>query len=442
MVGIKIRDLRKKLGMTQEQLAGEELTKSYVSQVELGRIHPSHKALQVMAARLGKPMGYFMDNGDDLRTIEVLLKAAQALWTSGRLDDGMLGLQEALNLAERTGREDLLAHIRSTMGRLEMMQGNFPEAIRHLEDSLALIHPEDHPAQAVSIANVLATAQAHTGAFHKAMQSFQQALEYAKYLSDQDADTRAEAIQSYGDFCYSQNQWLSALEVYQKALAIPSHLLPPARHAELFSRVAACEWRLGQEPETLKAIEKAEQWLEQVPDPESRSYIQLDLGRVLTDIGRYTEAYAYLTQSIRRFRKVSTQEAEAQALEALLRLADLSRKNDWLETFSAEVLSGEKSGHWGPVRVYALRLLGRRAVDQGHLKEAEELFTSALDFVSAHDLQIVEQELYMVRIMGGHLDSAKNLWALLAEPQRQQGRHFPLTQRMPRMAQTDLKIAK
>lgn len=52
-LGETIRALRKRRGFTQSQLAGKELTKSYISQIEHGRIVPSMRALDLLASRLG-----------------------------------------------------------------------------------------------------------------------------------------------------------------------------------------------------------------------------------------------------------------------------------------------------------------------------------------------------------------------------------------------------
>src|SRR5205807_5687340 len=46
--------------MSQAQLAGEELTKGFISQVEAGLVRPSLRSLQIIAGRLGKGIEYFV----------------------------------------------------------------------------------------------------------------------------------------------------------------------------------------------------------------------------------------------------------------------------------------------------------------------------------------------------------------------------------------------
>ncbi len=216
MVGTKIRDLRKKIGLTQEQLAGSELTKSYVSQVELGRIRPSKNALQIMAKRLGKPLGYFLDNDDDLRTIDVLLRASDALWMSQRLDEATTGIKEARHLAERTGRDDILAKIDCMMGRLEFSRDHLPEAEKHLTRALEWLTREDAPLDRVWAASTLAQVYARTGRFHEAILSFQNSIHAISRLPSKSTEA-ASALMVFADFCRDRGEWTSAIALYQQA---------------------------------------------------------------------------------------------------------------------------------------------------------------------------------------------------------------------------------
>lgn len=61
-IGIKIKALRKGLNMTQSELAGTELTKSMLSQIENNVSSPSMKTLHYLAGRLNKPVAYFLED--------------------------------------------------------------------------------------------------------------------------------------------------------------------------------------------------------------------------------------------------------------------------------------------------------------------------------------------------------------------------------------------
>jgi len=60
-LGEKILQARQALGMSQRQLCGDTITRNMLSQIEHGTAKPSMGTLQILAARLGKPVGYFLD---------------------------------------------------------------------------------------------------------------------------------------------------------------------------------------------------------------------------------------------------------------------------------------------------------------------------------------------------------------------------------------------
>src|SRR2546428_6367086 len=54
-VGAKIRTARQSQKMTQSALARPDFSVSYISAIERGQIHPSLRALEILAKRLGLP---------------------------------------------------------------------------------------------------------------------------------------------------------------------------------------------------------------------------------------------------------------------------------------------------------------------------------------------------------------------------------------------------
>src|SRR5439155_582472 len=59
-LGERVRAARHALGLSQAQLAGDELTKGFISQVEAGLVRPSLRSLQIIASRLGRSLDYLI----------------------------------------------------------------------------------------------------------------------------------------------------------------------------------------------------------------------------------------------------------------------------------------------------------------------------------------------------------------------------------------------
>src|SRR5947208_1139384 len=60
-LGQRIRQLRTRRGMTQQDLAGDDYSKSYISAIEQGKTRPSLEALTRMATRLDVAAGTLLD---------------------------------------------------------------------------------------------------------------------------------------------------------------------------------------------------------------------------------------------------------------------------------------------------------------------------------------------------------------------------------------------
>lgn len=58
-LGQKLKQARLDAGLSQRQLCGDTITRNMLSQIENGTAKPSLATLQVLSARLGKPVSYF-----------------------------------------------------------------------------------------------------------------------------------------------------------------------------------------------------------------------------------------------------------------------------------------------------------------------------------------------------------------------------------------------
>ena len=75
-LGQKIKKARLDLKLTQQDLAGDFITRNMLSKIESDIATPSLKTLQYLTKRLNKPISYFLDNGlDDVEYIDEDLRA-------------------------------------------------------------------------------------------------------------------------------------------------------------------------------------------------------------------------------------------------------------------------------------------------------------------------------------------------------------------------------
>ncbi|GAA4855745.1 helix-turn-helix domain-containing protein [Kitasatospora terrestris] len=75
-IGQRLRELRQKKGLNQQDLASADISVSYVSLIETGKRAPSEAVLKTLAERVGCSVEYLRTGRDDARVQELELKIA------------------------------------------------------------------------------------------------------------------------------------------------------------------------------------------------------------------------------------------------------------------------------------------------------------------------------------------------------------------------------
>ena len=115
-IGERIREARRRAGLTQQQLAGERYTKAYVSALETGIARPSMVALSYLSERLSLPPSHFIDQSHPAWTrLEVDMRLAAGEWQSAA--DGYRTLLD--DAADDASRADLLRGLAEASARLD-----------------------------------------------------------------------------------------------------------------------------------------------------------------------------------------------------------------------------------------------------------------------------------------------------------------------------------
>jgi transcriptional regulator with XRE-family HTH domain len=114
-IGQRIRDARKRAGLTQQQLAGERYTKAYISALETGIARPSMVALSYLSDRLGLAPSHFLDEQSPAWSrLEVDMQLASGEWQAAA-DGYATLLEQPLDDATRAevlrGRAEALARL-------------------------------------------------------------------------------------------------------------------------------------------------------------------------------------------------------------------------------------------------------------------------------------------------------------------------------------------
>ena len=82
-IGQRLKQARLEAGLTQRQLCGDVITRNMLSQIENGSAHPSMDTLRQLAAVLGKPVSYFLDE-ETASPNQKRIESARAAFTEGQ----------------------------------------------------------------------------------------------------------------------------------------------------------------------------------------------------------------------------------------------------------------------------------------------------------------------------------------------------------------------
>ena len=277
-IGDRIREARKRAGLTQQQLAGDRYTKAYVSALETGIARPSMVALRYLAERLSLAPSHFLDEQNPAWSrLAVDMTLASGDWQAAA--DGYLRLLEG---------------VPDEQGRAEILRGR-AEALVRL----------DNGREAVAAAAEAARLFGNYGRVaDEALARYW--LAYGLYLSDQETD--------------AQSLLTSLLERVRAGLKVD-----PDFEMRLLMALAAVASRTGDYARSLTFLETA-RGLADGLDDRRRAMFLFNLAISYQETGDTEAAIRTGTQGLALFRSAGTTFESAQ-IENTLALAYLATGN-------------------------------------------------------------------------------------------------------------------
>jgi tetratricopeptide (TPR) repeat protein len=277
-IGSRIREARRRAGMTQQQLAGDRYTKAYVSALETGIARPSMVALSYLSERLGLPPSHFLDEQTPAWTrLEVDMQLASGEWE-----------------AAAAGYAALLEDALDDQTRAEVLRGQAEALVRI-----------DHGREAVTAAAEAARIFSSLGRIQdEALSRYW--LAYGLYLSDAEADARSMLI--------------GLLERTRAGLRVE-----PEFEMRLLMALAAIESRMGDPAQSLAHLEAARGMSDDLDD-RRRAMFLFNLAISYRETGDLEAAIRSGTQGLALLRAAGSSFESAQ-IENDLALAYLATGN-------------------------------------------------------------------------------------------------------------------
>jgi tetratricopeptide (TPR) repeat protein len=351
-LGQKIRELRIRKGLTQQELGAGIVTISMISQIESDKAYPSHKVLEQIAARLETPIEYFvadMQTQMEQNSIYKLAKAymaaqnyemaiplfrelisnpaphlpvhevqydlAEALLLHNEIEKAVEMFEQVLDTVVRKNDNHFTLLCLNKLGEARFAQENYPLALYHWKKAYETFSrlKEIDPFMRARIITNLANAHFQLGEYEDAIRFYQEA--YNLLRGGTNLRQLAHVYLRLGISYQKIGEWSRAVDYCHDALTLFESLQNIKQAIEVKANFALVEAEQGR-------IDKAIDTLHECLSEYRRQEIPLENARIHHEIvmlylraGRLKEAEAFCQESL--FLMAEQPEHQAQIFLAL-----------------------------------------------------------------------------------------------------------------------------
>ncbi len=322
-IGRRIKDLRLQRGMTQEEVAGGELSRAYISSVEHGRCRPSEKALARIAESLGVPVDV-LSSGDQPQkaraVVRHLLRTARLSQSiSYREKVGLL--QYAAGTAKSIADSALLAEVYEQFGDIHYRhedfhkaQGAYGQAISYYWEG-ATSPGSRHARIQLKLGHCLFDA----GEFAVALRHYRNAQEILT-RTGRDRALLTKALRNLGNVSCRLGSFEQALLHYAESKKLAEVLTDSAAAAHATLGISYALLGLGRASEAYSAAKEAEQRYAEEADEFGVTTAKHNMAAAGIILGKQAESETMLNAAIQFYQAQGQPELESAAFEELAHL--------------------------------------------------------------------------------------------------------------------------
>lgn len=379
-LGQRLREARAAAGLSQAQLGAPYYTRAHVSAIELGKIRPAMKSLEHMAARLGKPASYFME---DRRLEEqrgeraVAIARAHQLTAEGKAAEAIEILTPLLE-QEQTRLER--AGVLRALGRAYWEAGLGAKSATVLQEALGIYQSNANVELVARTRAQLGMALHLLMSYAEAAEHFSEALRAMARGELRDPVLKVHVLHNLGLTFYQRNEFSLALEHFERAEGEGADIGDPKWLASLFAAIGMSFHQLKDYDAALAYLGKSEALFESIRNRSRVAEIRFQRGRGLLAIGHRAKGMETLREAERL-----AGEADNPVLETrIAMIVGLAQVEGGEETAG---IAGLRSAHLraGLLRDRALRVATSialaRAIKRLDTTEAEQVLRAAIDMM-------------------------------------------------------------
>jgi tetratricopeptide (TPR) repeat protein/DNA-binding XRE family transcriptional regulator len=379
-----LRRARLEAGLSLAQVAGSELSRQAVHLVETGKVRPSPRTLETIAARLGRPVTDFLPGGSaawSASTPEAHSRDLERLCETHRYP-------EALDLAlSRTGPEAVprlraVAHLYA--GRALCQLARPAEAAEHLRRARELFESTGDPWGAAEALDWEGSAAYLEERIEPALALTEEALRRYRGLDPRRPDVEARMVEHVGTMQLRRGAPREALARYREALEVAGGLHELSRLGRVYHGLARCHWQLGDQDRAIELAQKAvnlgivEHELSPPAARKNLPRIENDLGMMLLQCGQLRRAETMLESALSHLAEAGLERMRSHVLLSLseLRQQQGEREEAFRLAWEALDLALDRTETLAIASAY--QRLGQLHAEQGEHDSVDRCFERAV----------------------------------------------------------------
>jgi tetratricopeptide (TPR) repeat protein len=310
----RIKARRLELGLTQREVAGDDFTRGFISQVENGLIDPSLKSLEIIAQRLGTPISYFLEDTDaaDPVAVEQSIRRTYELLETD-LEGAAAASAAALSGAEQLGNPSLLARARSGAAWVAYNKSDFSEAADLFAAAAEAHRTAGNATQMLRALNAAGSAAHRANDYAAAEEYYTSALEAVPLIQEPDLHDHLRVLANLGILLTHQGQSGEAKNILEQVLSLSGIYKEYYRYGEVYHALGVNYRRLGFPDKAIEHYQLAFQFYEAVQEPLNAAHALLNCGNVYMEIGEYTQAHRLYRQTLDIYEESGESEHAANA---------------------------------------------------------------------------------------------------------------------------------
>ena len=261
-VGRRIRQARVTKGLTQGQLAGDDVSVGYVSRIESGKRRPDAGLLERFAARLHMSPAVLLSGGADpvLSGLQVGLDHAELSLRGGSPTEAEQQLEAIWSDVLACGVPALEHRARFTRARILIARGRLDDAIIELEDLLAMSAGDD--VQLIRAATCLCHCYQESGDLSRAIELGERQLGILRRLQLEGSDDAVRLVVTVAAAYFLRGDAAHAVRMCRRAIEQAEALDTPLAKASAYWNASMLESHRGSVDAAVPLAAKALRLLE------------------------------------------------------------------------------------------------------------------------------------------------------------------------------------